>query len=119
MTPIDQLNPGIRKLVQHLRDNGFFTTDSGDGETHEHECDRPHGYVVVIVPPERIARETLRLKAVLEQAGLKVVPQTLEGPPEGHCTVQAMFCPADGLAVVDVSHVHDRMTNLPPTEAVS
>ena len=45
----DDLNPGIRQTVQLLRDHGFETCDSGDGETHDRACDRPHGYVVMTI----------------------------------------------------------------------
>lgn len=31
----DVLDPGIRKTVRFLRDNGFNTTDSGDGKTKQ------------------------------------------------------------------------------------
>lgn len=36
------LNPGIARTVQWLNSQGFMTTDSGDGATHDHECDRDH-----------------------------------------------------------------------------
>jgi hypothetical protein len=105
----DDLNPGIRKLVTALNEAGFNTTDSGDGETHDHACDRPYGYVVIISEPAKLVSESDRLKEVLDTLGLTVVPQAMEPPPEGLCTVQAMYCPADGFAIIDLSHVHDRM----------
>jgi hypothetical protein len=37
------LNPGIAKTVALLNWMGYRTTDSGDGETHDHECDRDVG----------------------------------------------------------------------------
>lgn len=106
----NDLNPGITKLVSALNEAGFMTTDSGDGETHDHACDRPYGYVVVLVPDKNdLVAASDRLRSLLEGLGLSVVPQSLETPPEGSCTVQAMYCPADGFAVIDLSHVHDRM----------
>lgn len=41
----EQLDPGIRKVVRWLRENGFNTTDSGDGETKSDGArvfDMPH-----------------------------------------------------------------------------
>ena len=46
---MDKLNPGIVKTVKMLNDAGYTTTDSGDGETHDYECDRDVGYVVVVL----------------------------------------------------------------------
>ena len=50
------INPGIRELVSRLNAAGFKTVDSGDGETHDFECDRSYGYVVVLAPPTSLAR---------------------------------------------------------------
>ena len=105
----ENLNPGIVQLVKLLNDAGFGTTDSGDGETHDHDCDRDHGYVVIMTDSANLVTETDRLKTVLEQAGILVVPQDMGRPEVGCCYVQAMYCPADGFAIIDVMHVHDRM----------
>ena len=104
------LNPGIQKLVDALNEGGFITTDSGDGITHDYACDRPYGYVVVLVPDKNnLVSSTDSLGSFLERLGLRVVPQKEEPPPEGSCTIQATYCPVDGYAVIDISYVHDRM----------
>lgn len=43
------MNPGIRHTVQVLREWGFKTVDSGDGCTHDHQCDLPIPYVHIEV----------------------------------------------------------------------
>lgn len=106
----EKLNPGIVQLVKLLNEAGFETTDSGDGETHDHDCDRDHGYVVIMLADRtRLVEETDRLKTVLRSAGILVVPQDMGRPEVGCCYVQAMYCPADRFAIIDVMHVHDRM----------
>lgn len=108
--PARGLNPGIRKLVGALNEAGFATTDSGDGRTHDYACDRPYGYIVVLVPDKNdLVAASDRLRGLLERLGLRVVPQAEEAPPAGSCTIQATYCPVDGYAVIDISHVHDRM----------
>lgn len=106
------MNPGIVKTVKYLQEKGFYTCDSGDGETHKYECDRPYGYVTMLVKPEELVSESHRLKAVLEKAGLKPAVQGYDTPPEGECNIQSMYCPVDGIALIDVMHVHDRMLKI-------
>lgn len=109
MTPpvLESLNPGIRRTVALLRARGFRTCDSGDGETHDHPCDREGGYVVVQVEPARLAEEADRLASVLQGAGVRVRAQELERI-DGVTHVQAMYCPIDRVGVIDVSPIHDR-----------
>jgi len=48
-----QLDPGIRKLVKLLRENGFETTDSGDGKTKgDLGLDYPHVHIKVVDDPK-------------------------------------------------------------------
>ena len=68
---MDSLNPGIRHTVQTLRAWGFMTLDSGDGETHQFECDRDCPYVVIRVDPEKLADESHRLMELLEAQSIK------------------------------------------------
>jgi hypothetical protein len=104
------LNPGIVRTVAALVDAGFHTSDSGDGETHDYDCDREYGYVVCIVPdPVDAVSESHRLATVLTGLGLVVVPRSLVPPPDGQVTVEASYSPSDGIAIIDVSYVHDRM----------
>lgn len=109
MTPpvLESLNPGIRRTVALLRARGFRTCDSGDGETHDHACDREDGYVVVQVEPARLVDEADRLAEVLQGAGVRVTPRQLE-PIDGVTHIQASYCPVDRIGLVDVSPIHDR-----------
>lgn len=102
MTPI---NPGITKVVKLLNDNGFTTVDSGDGETHDFECDRPYGYVVIRTYPECLIGEAKRLAELLRKHGVKMAPL---GPEDNLCFIQANYSPVDGLALIDVRYITDK-----------
>lgn len=89
-TPI---NPGILATVEWLNRHGFRTTDSGDGDTHDHECDQPVPYVHMQVYEELLVAEANRLKHLLAGLGIHVQPM------DEHCTVpsiEASYNPADG-----------------------
>jgi hypothetical protein len=107
------LNSGIRRVVALLRAHGFATCDSGDGETHDYECDRDHGYVAVVVAPAELATEADRLAALLRSAGVRIEPRG-EEVVEGVTHIQASYCPADGVAVIDASPIHDRQLSGAP-----
>jgi hypothetical protein len=97
---LETLNPGIRHTVQTLRKWGFNTCDSGDGSTHEFECDLPHPYVHILVDPLRMVTETDRLLILLINAGIDFNnhPHPQEDP-EGyakHPTVEASYLPTQG-----------------------
>ncbi len=82
MTPTglpDDLNPGIRRAVEALVSLGFRTIDSGDGATHDHECDREWPYIVIRVGQERLVRDVQRVAAILEDCGILLG----EAPPCG------------------------------------
>lgn len=69
------INPGIRKTVEWLQSHGFKTCDSGDGETHDHECDLPMPYVHIMVPfPELLVEEADRLASLLKGVGIEIQP---------------------------------------------
>lgn len=106
---VTTINPGIRRIVELLNEAGFRTTDSGDGETHDHACDRDHGYVVIQAEPKALVEASDAIAAVLEGWGITVGEPAMHPPPPGTCWVQATYCPADGIAVIDVSYIHDRM----------
>lgn len=104
------INSGICRLVAALNNAGFTTCDSGDGETHDYSCDRDYGYVVVAVePPQALIQAADRLAATLRSLGIVPVAQGTGIPYERQCYMQAMYCPVDGHALIDVSYVHDRM----------
>lgn len=90
---MNDLNPGIRATVEWLTKNGFKTTDSGDGETHAHECDQPVPYVHMLVPPSRLVREADRLVELLKGEGIVCEPMNEDGTSP---FVQASYNPSDG-----------------------
>lgn len=73
----EKLNPGIRATVRFLRDHGFHTCDSGDGVTHEFECDLPSPYVHIQCDPHKLASETERLFKLMKGAGVN-----FDDPPD-------------------------------------
>ena len=99
------LNIGIRKTVALLQAAGFNTCDSGDGETHDHDCDRESGYVSMTVEPLKLVSETVRLHNVLRAAGVKVLPIGFGDGP----WIQGTLDPVNMIAVLDVDRVHDRL----------
>lgn len=110
------LNPGIVRTVAALNAAGFTTVDSGDGQTHDHHCDRDHGYVVcVVAEPLDMVAEARRLADVVADLGLIMVPAAMEAPEPGCVTVEASYSPSDNLAIINLSHVHDRFLGRPRT----
>ena len=100
----EKLNPGIRRTVKWLNDHGFLTSDSGDGKTHEFECDRDHAYVVILVPtPEELVAQTQRLVALLEGQGVVLGPVGFNDAP----CIQASYDPVNGLPVIDLMNLDD------------
>lgn len=111
LPPVDlvTLNPGIRRVVALLRANRFNTCDSGDGETHQHECDRATGYVAIYADRFRLVEEADRLVRLLGAYGVSV-----DSIGNGHtASIQASYDPVNGIAIIDVSDIHDRMLNVP------
>jgi len=110
--PLDPsiLNPGIRRFVALLREHSFDTTDSGDGETHEHACDRDVGYVVIrVAQPWKLTAEADRLRKLLVDQTIATSLIAGDAP-----FIQATYDPEDGTAIIELHGVHDRML---PTEA--
>lgn len=105
------LNPGIRRIVTWFNDMGFTTIDSGDGKTHDFECDRDYAYVVIKIDPAQMVSGADRLKTILEEHGVCIGPIG----PEGDLTpcMQASYDPVQGAAFIDVMNVTDDM--LPET----
>jgi len=96
----EELNPGIRRLVKMLRDAGFETTDSGDGKTNveagmEGALTVPH--VHCIVSSKTMVQEAHRMLLLITDANLDIGPGT----------VQALFDPTDGVAMVSVYGIDD------------
>lgn len=99
---LGQLNPGIRKTVEWLIQNGYQTTDSGDGEAHEHECDQDQPYVHMLIAPANLVQETDRLAALLKARGIEVQPM------DENCSVpclEAGYNPAHGAGTLTLWNV--------------
>ena len=92
-----KINPGILHTVQWLNAHGFVTTDSGDGETHDYECDQPIPYVHMIVPPAQLIAETDRLAAMLREIGVEFGQQDETGNAPA---IESSYNPADSLGGV-------------------
>ena len=106
---VDGLNPGIRRLVVWLRANGFDTCDSGDGQTHDHACDRSYPYVTILVPKWELVAQADRLNRLLVEVGVPI--RSISEERMGGA-IQASYDPADGSAVIDLTGVSDK--DLPP-----
>ena len=94
-----KLSPGVRHLVLWLNQQGFKTTDSGDGSNHADgmECAVPHPMVAIVCRAERMVDEARRLKVLLEERGLVF---KADGPD-----IQASYDPADDSAVIVLMNV--------------
>lgn len=99
---IEKMNPGIRRTVAFLRSLGFTTTDSGDGKTHEHACDREEPYVVMSVDVDELTFEADRLRRALENRGINV-----SAIGEGAPAIQASYDPTNGIGVLDLMGLDD------------
>lgn len=107
MTPITgTLNPGIVRVVEWLRANGFDTTDSGDGQTHDHPCDRPYPYVVM----RGVEADARRLAAHLRGLGIPLPPSTEvwgEGETPIGVMIQYTYNPVEDLGLVELIGLDD------------
>ena len=101
----DGLNPGIKRTVCWLWCHNFLTCDSGDGETHEYECDREVAYVVMTVHPGILITEADRLLQLLRSVGVEVEPVS-DG--DG-VVIQATYDPANQTAVLELFGFKDSM----------
>lgn len=87
--PYDQLDPGIRKTVRWFNDNGFVTSDSGDGiskmSTPAEDCMMAPGLpnVVIEVDPEDMVASADTVLEMILSKGVRV------GPDEATVTVFA------------------------------
>ena len=102
------MNPGIIKFVKLLNDNGFITCDSGDGETHDFECDRDIPYVVIKSSPDNLVQESHRLLDLLKSLSIDVQQCNVDSLP----AIQASYDPINRLAFIDVTNVSDKNLKL-------
>lgn len=92
----DELDPGIRRTVQLLRDAGFETTDSGDGRS-KGDAGEDYPHVHMVVPRSSALDEADRL--------LQCTHQWFIDP----CmpTIQMTYSPLDGVCVLSLYSVCD------------
>lgn len=86
-----EVDPGIAPLVALLKENGFVTTDSGDGRSkppEERSFEFPH--VFVMTKKEVLITETERLYQLLQSQGITGF------------TVEGNYGPADGVSLIMV-----------------
>lgn len=112
--PYAELDPGIRETVRWLNENGFETTDSGDGKTKFEDGDAPCcamdiPNVAIKVDRERLVAETDRLFALLTARGCGPVPAGPEVVP-GEVNLQGFYDPTvgDGPAFILVLGLNDQ-----------
>lgn len=105
--PPEDLNPGIRETVWWLHAQNFDTVDSGDGKTGDHACDRSRPYVAIVVQPRQLVLDANRLKQVLVDRGVTLVPVGGDGP-----WLQASYDPTNGVGLLNLHGVDDRLLGL-------
>lgn len=105
----DELDPGIREVVRVMRDNGFRTTDSGDGVSKpaDHRAlNIPHVFAVV-VPADALGSECDRLAYVLRQRGVRFSGADPLAGPVPH--IEGTYDPIDRTAVIGLYYVTSEM----------
>ena len=125
-----ELAPGIKETVRLFRENGFETTDSGDGASHtgDHaedcDCEMPYANVAIVVDPGELAAEADRLAGLLEQLGVQIQPigwrqagemLAFESPDDSPdwdvkeaVEIEASYDPVNNTAVILVLFLDDR-----------
>ena len=100
---MDNINPGIKKTVKWFNDLGYKTSDSGDGVTHDFECDRDYAYVTILLDdPMTLSTQADRIKALIEERGVSVL-----AVGEYPC-IQADYDPVNKLAIIQVMGLSDK-----------
>lgn len=101
---VAELDPGIRMTVQWLREHNFDTCDSGDGsKAGTMECALPYPNVTMRAAPDKLLAETRRLRMLLVELGVYVVPMTTDEQP----CLSGSYDPADNTAVIMLYGVND------------
>lgn len=105
------LNPGIKNTVLWLRENGFETSDSGDGKTNTSMASfLPYPHVFMLVEHKKMTSEAIRLYRLLIDAGLDPDETRLDeelGIEVPAWSVQATFDPAVPIPIIALLHVDD------------
>lgn len=112
----EKLDPGIRKLVKLLRDNGFDTTDSGDGISKftdfPDSCAESMPNVYIQTTSDILLSECNRLVNLLKQ---HVKSGTLEetfihpdlGQEVSRVAIEATYLPMEEVSVLGVHGIAD------------
>lgn len=97
--PYEELDSGIRATVRWLNENGFRTTDSGDGRSKyangdecAMDCAMPFPNVAILTNPSDLATECERLSELLRERGIPPVPMGSEIEP-GNIHIQGSYDP--------------------------
>lgn len=106
------LSPGIRDLVVWLNEQGFRTTDSGDGSNHDAGmgCAVDFPMVAILVEPaSALIAESDRLGRLLGERGIDFEPPECDccDPPDEITwpTIQGTYDPHNGTAIIVLSNV--------------
>jgi len=107
---IEEIDPGVRKLVAWLNDIGFTTTDSGDGLSKfacgiDEALAFPH--VALRCEPSELIDEAQRLRVRLALRGITCTAP--DGAFPLRPMIEASYNPVDGVAVIFLSNVSDAM----------
>lgn len=106
---IEGLCPGIRRTVEWLNENGFKTTDSGDGVSNEGmDCALEFPNVFMVCDPKNLVAEADRLRGLLEAKDIFVGPLSPPGevdPPH----IEACYDPSDGIGILGLTNVDDKL----------
>lgn len=107
---IDSLNPGIRKTVAFLNENRFMTCDSGDGKTHDYDCDLSVAYVHMMCDKDNLIGEADRLFRLLACNGVDFSGPSFsnEGDIVGP-QIDASYSPNSGSPSISLFGVDDAM----------
>lgn len=109
--PLDYsgVDEGVRQTVKMLREYGFNTTDSGDGSKSESmDCAVDFPMIAMTVEdPESLTMHARRLMRIL-----KFGHDVKFGNGEKDPRIEASYSPVDGVAVIVLSNVLDKMLKL-------
>lgn len=110
----DKLDAGIRETVRFLRNHGFNTTDSGDGDVR---CATPHPMVEIRIDnPEHLTMHARRLYRILSMGhDVKFGHDRFEGKDSAPF-IEATYDPVLGVATIVLGNVDDELLKLKPEE---
>lgn len=114
----EKLDPNIRRTIQWLTENGFTTTDSGDGvakfegipKEEQMPCAMPYPNVVMEVTPAELLKEATRLFELCLQVGLDPnATIEVEGQEMPVWQVEASYLPRENVGMLLLTGVNDTL----------